>query len=90
MQELLDEILRKMFSYSGIDYSREYVKQENWFMNYEWTREQYYDFKYWFTRKMHDDWKNMKKLMNRAKKKKIDRFVDEFIFTYGWKNKEVL
>jgi len=87
--EQLDIIMMKMFLMVGEIYTRDYIKQDRWFMKHSWTEAQQEEFIAW--------------LANYLKSSKVQRILYEtvytdartrheratfFVFSYGWSLKE--
>ena len=83
----LDIILKKMFSMVKADYSK-FKNEPNWFMKRSWTEEQQNKFRQWLIDYMTKNSEARQELMSIRSKKFVNKFVDEFIFNYGWKIKK--
>lgn len=88
MSDNLKKILKKMFTYSGIEYSDELVRQEGWFLKYTWKEGEEEDFTEWlikFLIKTKGDGVASYPVRN---KKHAILVADDFNVTYGWKTKQ--
>ncbi|MFA5174710.1 MAG: hypothetical protein WC438_06010 [Candidatus Pacearchaeota archaeon] len=81
-------VLQKMCETVGAVYKDIDFKKTDWFLDYEWTEEQEKNFKNWFVNRLIKNKYARKELIGCSKNKKIcEKFVDMFIFNYGWKRK---
>jgi hypothetical protein len=82
-------VLQKMCKYAGAVYDEMDFKKEGWFLDYEWTKEQEKKFRTWFVNHLLKNKHAREELVNCSKNKKMcEKFVDMFIFNYGWKRRE--
>lgn len=82
----LKEILEKMFSYVGEKYTPEYVKQDEWFLNHSWTKEQQDEFIVWLVDYLKNSEARKELMMFPIKdRKNLVMFSQHFVFNYGWK-----
>lgn len=87
MNKYLKIILLKQCEIVGADYNKIDFKKENWYWDYQWTKEQEQEFKLWLI----DYIKNNKEARNElmsipsVNKKFLEKFANEFIMNYGWK-----
>ena len=88
-KEDIEHIMTEMFNRVNETYTPEYVKQENWFMEKEWSQEEQEDYMNWLEKEMLKEWKLLKCLMSiqNKSKKNIKRFANEFVLNYGWRQK---
>ena len=80
----LDVILGKMFSIVKADY-RLFENKPLWFHKYSWTEEEQNKFEKWLIEYMKTHSEARKELMTIKSIKMVPKFVNEFIFNYGWK-----
>lgn len=81
----LKEILTKMCSYVEIEYpGDEFFTKPEWYLKYEWTEEQVLDFKKWLEEFISKN----KRYFGITNKKQTKRYVENFVFMYGWKLKK--
>ena len=80
----IDVILEKMFSMVKADYSK-FKNKPNWFYEYSWTEDEQNKFEKWLTEYMTKNSEARTELMSIRNVKRIPKFVNEFIFNYGWK-----
>lgn len=76
----LEAILAEMFNRVGETFNEEYVKPVGWWLNHTWTAAGEDDFKGWLIQ--------YGRKKNRYSKKQAERFANEFLLCYGWKNEE--
>jgi hypothetical protein len=86
----LETILRKMFELVNANYDTFDFTQDNWYWEYTWTPEQEKIFHTWLYGYMRLNTQARNELMsiNINTKKNVTDFVNNFIFTYGWKTTE--
>lgn len=84
-------VLQKMFEGTGIEYSDEYVKQEYWFCNYQWTDKQHSDYVEWLTDYLYKNKEARKQIMTTPTKiKSLCRLCAEgFAAMFGWTFTEI-
>lgn len=80
----MDEIIKKLNEILG-------TNETKWgsFIEYEWTKEQYWEFKEWFINKLVDDVSFRRNVLmtNEKNIKMFRKAVDEFIYIYWPKDK---
>jgi hypothetical protein len=81
-QKHVDEILTKQFEMVGQTYSPEKVKDERWYLQYYWTKEQETRFRKWLI-----DYITRERL---AGIKRAEKEADYFLFYCGWPLKEFM
>lgn len=86
IKEHLRIILEKMFEETGIEYSDEYVKQDDWYLNYTWTEKQEQEFVDWLTNYLYNSLPARKELMQITSKNKeaCKRAAQQFATFFGW------
>jgi hypothetical protein len=84
----LEIVLRKMCEYVGADYDSIDFKKDRWFMDYAWTEDTENEFKNWFINYLKTNKKAKLQLMKYPRITKVDNFVNNFIFNYGWRTKK--
>jgi hypothetical protein len=73
--------LDKMFKQVGLDkYDPEFTKQQNWYLQHEWTPEQEGEFKSWMITEYQRQFNCTLYTAN--------KHVSFFLLSYGWKTKE--
>ncbi len=88
--EHLEIILKKIFEYSPIEYSKEFCNQDNWFWKHSWTKEQEQEFITWLANYMianKDARQDLMRLPQKTKKR-CRGFARYFTSVYGWKTIE--
>jgi hypothetical protein len=86
----LEYILREMCSRVGADYDKMDFNKENWFWEYQWTREEEEDFIKWLAKKIRKD-RKVRTLFwtdRKVTEKEAEMGARMFVFNYGWKLKE--
>lgn len=83
-------ILCKMCSMVGADPALIDFKQDNWYMQYSWTREQEDEFREWLRAYLRKDRLAFRLLTGITVRNKIliDRFIESFLLYCGWTTKE--
>lgn len=88
---LLNKILEKMCSYVGADY-KTIDRKYQWYLKYEWTKEQEDDFKQWLVKELSNEslftYLTGHYRYHVKTKKFKERIADSFISNYGWKTKK--
>ena len=88
MNKYLKEILEKMFSYVGAEFSEEEVKEKDFFLKRTWSESQQADFRYWLYQYLKSNKKAQKELYGYHSNNKIIRSRAEFFcLNHGWKVK---
>lgn len=91
MNKYIIKILKKMCKIVGADFNRIDFKSNDWYRTYEWTKKQEDKFKEWFIDFIYNNKKAREELSYCGKNKKdIKKFVDMFVFNYGWTIKELV
>ena len=65
-------------------------KSSDWYLKHEWSKEQQDEFSEWLQKYLKDGkiaWRELTN-MSSSNKKNRKRFANEFIFQYGWKQKD--
>lgn len=75
-----------MFEGTGIDYSDEYVKTKDWYLNYVWTEDQQRDYIDWLADYLYKTSGARKELMNISSrgKKECKKAAEQFTMFFGW------
>jgi hypothetical protein len=83
-------ILEKMFEGTGITYSDQYVKTDDWYLNYRWTEEQENEFTDWLADYLYKNSQARKELMALSTKSKAACMKAAIQFTsfFGWTTSE--
>ena len=86
IKEHLRIILQKMFEETGIEYSDEYVKQDDWYLNYTWTEKKEQEFVDWLADYLYNSLPARKELMQITSKNKeaCKRVAQQFATFFGW------
>ena len=87
------EVISRMFKIVWLQeekYNEIDIKENDWFMQYEWTDKQQEEFKNWLYRKLRDNKNWRKEIMKFPIKNKniIDKVVNTFILDYWLKIKQ--
>jgi len=75
-RQFLDKLLRKMFKMVGQKYTKSFVKQEKWYQQYTWNREQEDEFRQYFIKQYTKFFKISKKMAARD--------FEWFNLCHGW------
>lgn len=91
MGEHLIFILKKMCDAVGANYSFVNFKNENWFMEYEWSDVEEQKFVDWLSDYLYSNAKARREIMlfPVKNKERCKKTASEFIFCYGWKTKNI-
>jgi hypothetical protein len=83
-------ILEKMFEGTGIPYSDEYVKTNDWYLNYKWTEDQENEFTDWLADYLYNNSDARKELMALSNKSKAAcmKAAIQFSSFFGWTTSE--
>ncbi len=83
-------ILEKMFEGTGITYSDQYVKTDDWYFNYRWTEEQENEFTDWLADYLYKNSQARKELMTLSTKSKpaCMKAAIQFTCFFGWTTSE--
>ena len=81
-QEHSEQILEKMFNIIGLEFDKNFIKQENWYQKNTWTKEQEQEFIVWLANFLV---KNKYVLKSIAKHE-----AEKIVGQYGWKTRNVL
>lgn len=86
IKEHLRIILQKMFEETDIEYSDEYVKQDDWYLNYTWTEKKEQEFVDWLADYLYNSLPARKELMQITSKNKeaCKRVAQQFATFFGW------
>ena len=84
----LDKILKEMCGRVGAIHKDINFKENDWFLRYSWTQKQEDSFKDWLKKQLNKNKRMRTSLMAHPYKSNIDKFVDHFCFSFGWKIKE--
>ncbi len=90
MSEELVYVLEKMCSYVNVDYNDINFDENDWYLEYEWTKEQETNFINWLTNEIRINnkiRKGISKLKYRPSKKRATLFANYFNMMFGWKTK---
>ena len=87
--EHLQIVLRKMCNMVGADADKIDFKSNNWFWQYEWTKDQEQEFVKWLTDYLYQNTKARKEIMEYPIKRKAHcrKVAEFFAWNYGWKTK---
>lgn len=90
METHLLNILEKMFTLvnAPTDNIKEYTQQPNWFLNYQWNKQQENEFVVWLTdyfKQNKEAFKLMSRNLTYNHKNRV-KLANEFSWNYGWKN----
>lgn len=90
MNPYLKELLIEMFRIVGASFTEEFIQAPGWYVKYSWSQEEEFSFKEWATRHLYKSKEARQALMAFPRKNKalIAKTIDEFIFNYGWKDKD--
>jgi len=98
-KELFDEklcpvlrvVLHGMCLIGGCDFESIDFSAKNWFHKHTWTKEEQDAFRDWLADLVYDETLVRNQLLEHPikNKKYCKRFADEFVFSYGWRIKEV-
>jgi hypothetical protein len=86
----MKDILQEMFRIVGAEYSDEFVKKENWFMEYEWDEKQQDEFANWLVNYLKGNREARKHFFGRSvlSNRVLKDSIAMFLFHCGWKFKE--
>jgi hypothetical protein len=90
--KVIDEVISKMCTYVGVDSATIDTTKTRWFSKHSWTIEQEEDFKQWLYTQLRSNRPYRLALLNfpnRSEKSYLKRVVEQFVFSYGWKIKEL-
>ena len=76
----IEKALIEMFKRVDAEYTKEFVKQPDWYLKHEWTAEEENDYCKWFLKEIKKDLK--------LNKKEASKEFQWFCLDYGWKLKE--
>jgi len=79
-------ILQKMFENTSIEYSDEYVQSDNWYLDYQWTKEQEQEFINWLANYLSENADAREELLySKVKSKKMCGLAaKQFVTFFGW------
>lgn len=86
IKEHLRIILQKMFEGTGIEYSDEYVKTDDWYLNYVWKEDEEKAYIDWLADYLYNNVGARKELMNISGKNKKEclKAAQQFAAFFGW------
>lgn len=86
IKEHLRIILQKMFEGTGIDYSDEYVKTDDWYLNYVWKEDEEKAYVDWLADYLYNNASARKELMSITGKSKKEclKAAQQFAAFFGW------
>ena len=86
IKEHLRIILQKMFEGTGIDYSDEYVKTDDWYLNYVWKENEEKAYVDWLADYLYNNASARKELMSITGKNKKEclKAAQQFAAFFGW------
>lgn len=90
MSESIIYVLKKMCSYVNVEYEDIDFTKNNWYWEYEWTKEEETDFIEWLTNEIKTNnniRKELSTLPYRPSKKRCNTFANHFNMMFGWKTK---
>ena len=90
MTDSFKYVLKKMCSYVNVEYDDIDYKKDNWYWEYEWTREEELDFIEWLANEVKTNnsiRKELSTLPYRPSKKRVKLFAEHFNMMFGWKTK---
>ena len=76
----IDFLLKEMFKRVGVEYNKNIVKEDGWYLRYTWSEEDQEDFKDFMVN-------HLCKSLN-YNKVFAEKEADMFLLNYGWKFKE--
>jgi len=83
LKKILEEMCRRVgANYSVVNSS------EDWYLKYSWTKSQENDFRNWLFNYLKNNKEARKSFGLLSDDKEIEKFVDMFIFQYGWTDKK--
>jgi hypothetical protein len=87
MNPYLSLILERMCQFANVRFKDIDFKSPDWFLKYEWTKNQEAEFKIWLIDFLRDNKQARISIMKTPKhsKKILEKVANEFIFNYGWK-----
>ena len=90
LPENLEFIIKEMFKRVGADYDSADLEDPDWFRKHTWTKEEQEQFSLWLKQYLKNNKEAREELMKvpTANKRHIDKFVNMFVFNYGWMLKE--
>ena len=90
MNKYLEEILEKMCKIVKVDYKDIDFESKDWYLKHEWTPKQEDEYKKWLFKYLKNNREARNELMEYPSKTKRDlnKFIDNFVFNYGWKYKK--
>jgi len=90
MNKYLKKILEKMCNIIKVDYDDIDFKSPDWYLKHEWTDKQEDIFKEWLFKYLKDNKEARNNLMRFPSKTKmnLNKFIDNFLFNYGWSYKK--
>ena len=86
-QKYLYAVLKKMCDFVYVAIEKVDFNDREWYTQYEWTKATEDRFKEWLVNHLYSNTEVRNNVMARSLKNKqhIKRFVDFFVFNYGWK-----
>lgn len=83
----LETILKKQFELIGLEYSEEFTKKDNWYLDHYWTEESLNKFKKWMFNYLWNNKAARDHIMDfpLRKKERIKKTVDMWEAMYGWR-----
>ena len=90
MDKHVIEILKEQCRIVGADYEKIDFKEDMWFMDHEWTKEQEAEFIQWVTDYLYNNKEARNMLLQHPYKNKTTckKAAEQFAFNYGWKYKK--
>jgi hypothetical protein len=85
--DAIDFILTEMFKRVGREYSRDIIKQKNWFLSSEWSQGEQDEFIKWMVDEICNN-SSLKKIFRLRNKNNIRAGSLQFVMNYGWKHKD--
>lgn len=87
----LERILRELCGRVGAKYEDIDFEEYDWYIKYEWTREEEDGFSQWLADYLYRNKEARKEMLslNKKTKKHCKTCADFFVFMYGWRVKEI-
>jgi hypothetical protein len=87
----LEIILMKMFEGTGINYTPEYVKTQDWFLTHSWTEQQMDEYIEWLADYFYNNADARQEILNSTTKSKpyCKKAAEQFACFYGWTTSKV-
>jgi len=89
MSKYLKIVLKKMCEFVGADFNEINFSDDFWYEKFFWTYNEENHFKEWLYKYLKNNNLARKELMKIPSKNSdlIKKFIDDFVFEYGWKYK---